>query len=107
MNQFVAITTAAVLAVTTLATSIQPAEAGRRDAAAAAALGLLGGIIVGGAIANARPAPRYVAPGYVPVNAGDAHVAWCARKYRSYNVYDNTWIDKHGRVRLCASPYGY
>jgi BA14K-like protein len=50
------------------------------------------------------PAPRHT-PQRIYVNAADAHEGWCAAKYRSYNPYDNTWIDKCGRLRICVSPY--
>lgn len=74
---------------------------------AVGALGLLGGMIIGGAIANAtQPAPAYApTPAYVPAAAIDAHIAWCSGRYRSYNIHDNTWIDLKGRLRNCVSPY--
>ncbi len=34
------------------------------------------------------------------------HVAWCKKRYRSYNVRTNTWVAYSGRVRQCISPYG-
>lgn len=33
------------------------------------------------------------------------HVAWCDRRYRSYDVATNTWVDFDGVVRVCRSPY--
>lgn len=101
------------------------------DVAAAAAIGIIGGVLLGSALASPpppppvyyyepvppppvyyRPAPRVV---YQPVPVYDApvyepslsaqHQSWCAGRYRSYEPYDNTWVDNHGRLRPCQSPY--
>lgn len=45
----------------------------------------------------AQPAPVYVAP--------NPHVDWCARTYRSYNPYDNTFQPYYGPRQYCISPY--
>lgn len=101
------------------------AEAGHRHhhgagIAAGAALGLLGGVIIGSALAP-RYEPNYYAPAprtyyrpaprtyYRPARSygADAHVAWCADRYRSYRAWDNSWVDYGGNVRNCESPYGY
>lgn len=96
---------------------------GDGDLVAAGALGLLGGAVIAGALmppppVYAPPVPAYVpvvpapvyAPPPVPVYSGPVvmtpHVSWCRSRYRSYNVYTNTWIDNYGRVRACMSPYG-
>lgn len=80
------------------------------DAIVAGSLGLLGGMIIGGALAQPAPAPVYVAPAPVYVAPGyidpaAAHASWCASHYRSWSAYDNTWIDRKGRLRACVSPY--
>ena len=45
--------------------------------------------------------PVYAAPPQVP-----ARVAWCQARYRTYNPYNNTWVDNYGQLRVCVSPYG-
>ena len=35
------------------------------------------------------------------------HVNWCASRYRSYRVSDNTFQPYHGSRRNCNSPYSY
>lgn len=57
------------------------------------------GVIIGGAIAQP---PRYVRP--APVY-GSRHVQWCANRYRSYRVYDNTYQPYGGPRQQCYSPY--
>lgn len=65
----------------------------------------------------------YHAPGYpVPIYRTDrpavvvretirvaapvaAHVAWCAERYRSYRVSDDSFQPHHGPRRRCVSPY--
>lgn len=54
------------------------------------------GALIAGA---AQPAPVYAAP------APNPHVDWCARTYRSYNPYDNTFQPYHGPRAYCISPY--
>ncbi len=45
-----------------------------------------------------RPAPEYR-------SAGDAHVAWCYSRYRSYREWDNSFQPYNGPRRPCYSPY--
>ena len=56
-----------------------------------------------------RPAPVVVyqqpAPVYAAAPLPAQHQAWCAGRYRSYNAYDNTWVDNRGNLRPCQSPY--
>jgi len=52
------------------------------------------GALIAGA---AQPAPVVVAP--------NPHVDWCARTYRSYNPYDNTFQPFRGPRAYCISPY--
>lgn len=59
----------------------------------------IAGAIIGGAIANQPPPPRY--RGY-----GNAHVEWCYARYRSYRERDNTFQPYQGPRRQCHSPYG-
>lgn len=69
------------------------------DAAAAAALGLIGGVIIGAALAGQNQA----AP--VAVGHGHAHVGWCLERYKSYDVGTDTFMSKSGQRKLCNSPY--
>lgn len=123
--------TAAVMALTAVTATFgttAAAEAGHRhrgDIVAGAALGIIGGVLLGQALAP-RPgyayappayyAPRYYQPRrvyrqprvvYQNVDPRSAHVAWCSNRYRSYSPYDNTWVSYSGYVRQCVSPYSY
>lgn len=130
-------------AVAILSMLAMPASAGGfnhhsgRDVAAAGVIGLIGGAMLGAALAapqQSEPQPGYYAPPPVYYNPpppppvyyrpapvvvyrpappvvyaepeSSEHTAWCAGRYRSYNAYDNTWIDNYGRLRPCQSPYG-
>lgn len=35
----------------------------------------------------------------------ERHYDWCARRYRSYSAYDNSFQPNHGPRRQCYSPY--
>ncbi|MDP3410404.1 BA14K family protein [Bosea sp. (in: a-proteobacteria)] len=88
---------------------------GGRGAAVGAgiAAGVIGGALAAGALAGPRyvePAPIYVAPapvygaplrayGYSPSDV-DA-VAYCSRRFRSYDPETGTYIAKGGVVRAC------
>jgi len=37
----------------------------------------------------------------------DAHVAWCLRRYRSYNPATDLYFGYDGYYHRCISPYGY
>ena len=72
----------------------------------AAALGVLGGVLIGSALANAnrrqaQPAPAPAAG--LPVN----HYIYCDNKYRSYVAATNTFTGYDGRQHYCVSPYVY
>lgn len=69
----------------------------RNNAAAA----LLGGIIIGGAIASHGRNYR----GSYYGGSGNAHIDWCYNRYRSYRAYDNTFQPYNGPRRRCNSPY--
>lgn len=72
------------------------------NAGTAAAIGIVGGIIAGAAIANAtQPRDVYVEP----VGNANAHTAWCHGKYKSYREWDNSWQPYEGPRRPCISPY--
>jgi hypothetical protein len=84
----------------------------------AGAIGLIGGAALAGALMQpsqpepiymqpAPPPPVYMqpAPIYMQQAGVNPHVAWCSSRYRSYNAYDNTWVDMYGRLRVCQSPY--
>lgn len=65
----------------------------------AAALGVLGGIIIGGAIANANRRSA---------NFGDfpaEHYLYCERRYRSYVAATNSFTGYDGQQHTCNSPY--
>lgn len=79
---------------------------GGRGAAVGAgiAAGVLGGALAAGALAAPRyyePAPVYAAPAYgYDVEDVDA-VAYCSRRFRSYNPETGTYIGAGGVVRAC------
>ncbi|MCS0501347.1 BA14K family protein [Ancylobacter mangrovi] len=58
------------------------------------------GAVIGGALGAAAAAPRYGAP-----SGGNAHIAWCENRYRSYRVSDNTFQPYNGPRQQCVSPY--
>ena len=58
------------------------------------------GAIIGGAIANpgvAAPPPRR--------GLSQPHVDWCSSRYRTYRVFDNTYVPQIGVRAQCFSPY--
>ena len=56
----------------------------------------IAGAIIGGAANNqVHRAPRN----------GNAHVSWCADRWKSYRAYDNTYQPYSGPRRACVSPY--
>lgn len=59
------------------------------------------GAIIGGAIAQPRPAP--VAPRAAGLNP--SHYDWCQARYRSYDSYSNTFQPYNGPRQQCLSPY--
>lgn len=59
------------------------------------------GAIIGGAIAQPRPAP--VAPRAAGLNP--RHYDWCQARYRSYDSYSNTFQPYNGPRQQCLSPY--
>jgi len=70
--------------------------------------GLLGGAIIGGALAApyyyGAPyyPPAYYGPGYYPAPAyGGDGVAYCARRYRSYDPASGTFLGNDGLRHPC------
>lgn len=63
-----------------------------------AALGILGGMIIAGAIANSQQQLVYV-------DGGNAHVAWCLDRYMTYDVQSDTYMSNSGYRKYCSSPY--
>lgn len=123
-----------MVAMPAMADGYRHHHSNRGDVAAAGVIGLIGGAMLGAALASPPSPPDYYAPPPVyydpppppPVYyrpapvvvyrpappvvyaepSSSEHTAWCAGRYRSYNAYDNTWIDNYGRLRPCQSPYG-
>ena len=117
----------ALLALTTIFTTVASAEAGRRERAFAGGVvaGLAGAAILGGIARAHEPLyapgyhvrPTYYAPVYRPVyvapapvrrvryRATNAHADWCFARYRSYDAYSDTYQPYHGPRRPCLSPY--
>lgn len=53
-------------------------------------------------------APRYTAPRHYRRHrhsSSAAHVRWCQNRYRSYDVYTDTFQPYHGPRKRCNSPY--
>lgn len=89
----------AVLAVATVAGSLAvaapQAKADGGRIAAGVAAGLLGGALVGGAIANSRPGPVYVQPERVYVEEPACRTV----RERYWDDYGGVWRTR--RVRVC------
>lgn len=49
--------------------------------------------------------PRHTAPRYHRGGRGSAHVNWCINRYRSYDVYTDTFQPYKGRRKRCNSPF--
>ena len=75
----------------------------------AVAAGVIGGMILGGIIASQAPRyygypygyPVYGYPAYRPYPAGDAAVAYCMRRFRSYDPYSMTYLGHDGFRHSC------
>jgi hypothetical protein len=77
----------------------------------APAAGFLGGLAIGGALANSAPPPpaphMMPIPPYAPYGSANPHVDWCLANVPGYNPYDNTYQAYYGGPRTyCQSPYG-
>ncbi len=99
-----AILTMVAVATTASLTAVSSAQAGSLTPAEAAALGVFGGFVAGAIITN--PNRRQVVH-VRPARGSRAHVNWCVRRYRSYNIYTDTFTGYDGRQHYCNSPYVY
>ena len=118
MRKSVSLALAGALAAATITAGTVTAEAhkghhhGGNNVGAAIIFGLAAGALAGSLYAPRpyyEPYPYY-APypppyGYYPASVHSHHSSWCASQYRSYNHGTNTWVDFHGRIRVCYSPY--
>lgn len=74
---------------------------GDGGAVAAGIFGLAAGAIIAGAMAQEN-SPRARSGSRLIGRVGDRnHVAFCARKYRSYDADSNTFIARDGTLRQC------
>lgn len=102
-----------LVTATALATGIPAAKAdhyyghyyrhhhGNGDAVAAGVIGLAAGALIGAAMAQpSSPRPRAGSRLIGRVGDGD-HIAYCARRYRSYDAGSNTFIGNDGHLRQC------
>lgn len=97
----------------------EPPRRKSRDSDILIPLGALAaGAIIGGVLSQQpretyRPVPEYrprPAPVYRPAPAygarqSQAHVDWCANRYRSYDFRSNTFQPYNGPRQTCYSPY--
>ncbi|WP_306262189.1 BA14K family protein [Pararhizobium sp. IMCC21322] len=49
--------------------------------------------------------PRHTAPRYYRSRRGSAHVNWCDNRYRSYDIYTDTFQPYKGGRKRCNSPF--
>jgi hypothetical protein len=88
----------------TPATPAPPRRRGGLRSGEAAALGVLGGILIGGMLAGANRRPAQpVQPAALPA----AHYAYCDAKYRSYVIATDSYTGYDGYQHRCNSPYVY
>lgn len=116
----------ALVALTVIAASAAtPAQAGSKERRIIAGilLGAIGGAIIANEVNRSkkkrhkahRPNSRRIHDNDIYVEprnhrrvrhnsrrtSWERHVRRCARKYRSYDEYSDTWIDRRGRERIC------
>ena len=70
-----------------------------RNNGAAVAAGIAG-LIIGGIIAS-QPQPYYYDPYYQPYPAYSGGIAYCARRFRSYDPYSMTYLGNDGYRHPC------
>ncbi len=63
---------------------------------------MLGGVIIGSALANANRRATQPAPA---ANLPAAHYAWCDAKYKTYVIATNTYTGYDMKPHYCISPY--
>lgn len=73
----------------------------RGNAGAAFARGVAGAIIGGIIASQARPYPDYYYPYYAPYPAYGGGIAYCARRFRSYDPYSMTYLGTDGYRHPC------
>ncbi len=99
------IVTAGLLAVTVVAAALSSttveSRAGSLSPGEAAAIAGVGGLIVGGLIADSRARYYAPAPVYGHAHAWDRHVARCYARYRSYDAYSDTFLGYDGYRHRC------
>ena len=61
--------------------------------------------VQGGVAVPVFPAPRPPRIAHSVPTIPHAHIDWCAGRYASYRVWDNTWQPYYGPRRQCLSPY--
>ncbi|MER8651904.1 BA14K family protein [Mesorhizobium sp. M0586] len=54
--------------------------------------------------ARQQPDPT-VTGAIAPAELPPPHLAWCASRYRSYDLDDNSYMSYSGQQRTCVSPY--
>lgn len=95
-----------------LATEVRHRRGRRGGDGAAIIGGLAAGAIIGGLIANSRT--RYYDPYYDPYynprvyyrpRGLTAHQNWCLNRWRSYDVYSDTYQPNRGGRKYCNSPF--
>ena len=83
---------------------VQPRRNGWGNAAGAAAAAGIAGAVIGGIIASQNPGPVYAAPPPPPPRAYGADpdwVAYCARRYRTFDARTGTYLGADGRRYMC------
>jgi len=68
------------------------------NAGTAAAIGIVGGLIAGAALANANKKNQ-------ATGSANAHYNWCFAKYKTYRMEDNSFMSNSGYRKPCISPY--
>ena len=74
--------------------------------------GIIGGLLLGGIVASQWPyrygyypqygyAPYAPYPLYAPGYSGDAAIAYCIRRFKSYDVHSRTYLGFDGRRQYC------
>ncbi len=107
-RKFLTILTMVAVTTTVSLTAVSSAQASHRHhhRAGDVALGALGGLVAGAIIGSSRR-EAYPAPAVRRASRSTAHIDWCDRRYRSYNIYTDTFTGYDRRQHYCNSPYVY